>query len=137
MTTIELRSHETEGEDNVDIEEIKRRIAGLKNLPPDYFLAEQDQAARRLGFERYEHYRKSPLWRGIRKRILLRDSRVCQCCWVGKATEVHHRSYADDVMCGDNDALLASVCVACHRLIHFDGDKWRETREEREAIFEC
>jgi hypothetical protein len=47
----------------VDIEEIKRRIAELKNLPPDYFLAEQDQAARRLGFESYEHYRKSPRWR--------------------------------------------------------------------------
>lgn len=113
--------------------EIKRKIEELVTKYPDGIWLEQDHAARRLGYQNYEHYRQSSLWRSIRKRVLKRDGKICSSCFA-PAKDVHHRSYADDVMRGENDAFLVSVCKACHHLIHYDGKRWRETWEERDAI---
>jgi hypothetical protein len=126
--------HETSGSSLLREEEIRRRIAELANKFPDGLMNEQDQAARRLGYCDYNHYRKSSLWRDIRKRILERDERTCRCCWIARAKQVHHRTYSDDVMRGKNDAELHSVCQPCHELIHYAGDRWRESLEERDSI---
>lgn len=67
----------------------------------------------------YREYLKTPLWRKISRRVLKRDKRVCRCC-TGNANQVHHRSYAPDVMRGENDDELASVCEGCHNYIEFD-----------------
>lgn len=69
--------------------------------------------------EDYRDYLKTPLWRKIRRRVLKRDERVCKCC-AGNATQVHHRSYAPEVMRGENDDELACVCEGCHNYIEFD-----------------
>jgi 5-methylcytosine-specific restriction endonuclease McrA len=67
----------------------------------------------------YEEYRQTPLWRKIKTRVLKRDGKLCFRCG-GKATLVHHRSYADKVMLGNGDGKLASVCEGCHTIIHKD-----------------
>jgi len=67
----------------------------------------------------YREYLNSPLWRKISRRVLERDEYVCRCC-TGTAAQVHHRRYAEDVMRGENDDELASVCGGCHTYIEFD-----------------
>jgi hypothetical protein len=121
----------------VNQEELKSRIAALVAGGPHQFKSEQDQAAIRLGYSSYEFYRSCLLWQTIKRRVLQRDRRICRCCWFQRATEVHHHSYADDVMRGLNDVLLSSVCKDCHHLIHYDGSRWRKTWEEREMVFAC
>jgi hypothetical protein len=70
----------------------------------------------------YENYLKSGLWASIRIRVMNRDGNRCRRCF-SEANVVHHKSYEDDVMSGDNDAMLVSLCFNCHRFIEFDGDK--------------
>jgi hypothetical protein len=84
----------------------------------------------------YLEYLKKPLWtKEIRARKLERDKHVCRCCG-GEATLVHHRSYAPEVMRGENDEMLASLCEGCHNYIEFDefGNK-RTNQEEKDRLF--
>jgi hypothetical protein len=67
----------------------------------------------------YKDYLLSPLWRKIKRRVLKRDGKVCLRCG-GKATKVHHRSYAVEVKAGNDDEKLASICDGCHHFIHRD-----------------
>jgi hypothetical protein len=41
---------------------------------------------------------------------------------------VHHRSYADAVLEGNDDSQLSALCNKCHEAIHFDEDKKRPMR---------
>ena len=82
-----------------------------------------------LGFRDNEDYRASNLWKRIKRRILKRDSDLCKCCG-GKATIVHHRSYALQVLEGKDDEQLASICEGCHDFIHWDDSHaWRPMKE--------
>lgn len=74
-----------------------------------------------IGFNSYPEYLASDLWRSIRASILHRDNRKCRMC-SKQATEVHHASYAKDVMLGENHGLLASVCNDCHCVIERNSD---------------
>lgn len=82
-------------------------------------IRDKERVASLRGQQRYRDYLNSPLWRKISRRVLERDEHVCRCC-TGTATQVHHRSYAEDVMRGENDEELASVCDGCHNYIEFD-----------------
>jgi hypothetical protein len=66
----------------------------------------------------YEDYRRRKEWRRFNRRVLKRDGGCAGAA--GKATIVH-RSYGSDVMAGNNDEQLVSVCDGCHTVIHFDG----------------
>ena len=80
------------------------------------------QTVRRMRRKDYMKYLKSPLWKEIRNRVLVRDDSKCACC--GKPAEnVHHRAYTEDVLAGENDSLLISLCEGCHLNIHFEGDE--------------
>ncbi len=81
----------------------------------------------------YEDYRKSPLWRKIKRRVLKRDGKVCRRCG-GKATLVHHRSYTDEVLAGNNDEQLASICEGCHNFIHKDENGYTRNPEETDRL---
>ena len=81
----------------------------------------------------YADYLKSPLWRKIKRRVLKRDGNSCLRCG-GKATRVHHRSYADEVLAGNNDAQLASICEGCHNFIHFDDNGYKRSPEESDRF---
>jgi hypothetical protein len=81
----------------------------------------------------YQRYRETPLWRKIRRRVLKRDERVCRCCR-GEATQVHHRSYAPEVMRGENDDELVSLCEGCHNHIEFDDFGKERTDQETDRL---
>ncbi len=67
----------------------------------------------------YEDYRKTKLWKSIKKRILERDQKQCGRCG-GSAAVVHHISYDPPVMLGQDDSKLISLCNGCHSVVHFD-----------------
>ncbi len=63
-------------------------------------------------------YLNSRQWKIIRRRVLERDSYSCTCC--GKRAEsVHHRSYDREVLNGQRDSDLVSMCGTCHKEIEF------------------
>jgi 5-methylcytosine-specific restriction endonuclease McrA len=65
----------------------------------------------------YAEYLRSKEWQFIRNRVLSRDGFRCQLC-SHKANQVHHRSYEPEVMSGECDNQLISLCKKCHRGIH-------------------
>jgi hypothetical protein len=92
--------------------------------------ADRDAELGRMGFESYKAYRSSDLWKGIRKRVLLRDGRKCRCCG-GPAIVVHHDSYGPLTLRGETLASLYSLCDPCHEAIEFDGERKRSFTEVR------
>jgi hypothetical protein len=98
---------------------------------------QRDEICKLIGFQDYESYWSSPFWKRIRLKILKRDKRICLRC-EGKATQVHHRNYALDVLKGEDDSKLvsglASVCDGCHNVVH--RDDWGDERsiDEWDAI---
>ncbi|MDF2461775.1 MAG: hypothetical protein K0Q43_10 [Ramlibacter sp.] len=88
-----------------------RRLAGTLD-PYEIFLDD------------YSAYLQTKLWKKISRRVLKRDNKVCRRCG-GRGLRVHHRSYDADVMRGERDEALATVCDTCHHVIHFldDGSK--------------
>ena len=74
----------------------------------------------------YEHYLASEQWKNIRSRVLFRDKLKCRDCG-NKAEQVHHLSYAEDVMEGRDDTQLISICRQCHTARHPDKQRkrWR------------
>lgn len=92
---------------------------------------------RSLGYADYPAYLASELWATIRIRVLNRDSHECCRCG-GRATQVHHRSYELNVLRGENDRQLMSVCGKCHRFAEFrcDGRKTRTSRANRRLLCE-
>lgn len=107
-------------------DEIRRMIDELRNLP----MEEGDVTL----MDYHSEYLKSPLWRKIKRRVLKRDNNICGSCG-GIGNIVHHRSYSREVLEGNADHMLATVCEGCHNIIHFDNDKSRRSEEESERVF--
>jgi hypothetical protein len=80
-----------------------------------------------------EMYLKSPLWRKIKRRVLMRDGKRCRCC-TGGAITVHHLSYDDEVLDGRDDKKLASICEGCHEYISLDESNKRRSLEEANGL---
>jgi len=83
----------------------------------------------------YQEYMRSDEWAELRLNILNRDNHSCLCC--GKiAWQVHHRSYADNVMAGNDWSKLASMCGRCHRRIHFEesGERVKKSDVEKRLV---
>src|SRR5580704_11307413 len=91
------------------------RLAG--KYPED-----RETILKRLGHGSYESYLYSPVWQRIRRRIFKRDNRQCVRC-SEKATQVHHLTYTEPVLKGEDDTQLVSVCAECHDRIEFDADR--------------
>ena len=82
----------------------------------------RNELLRRLGFESYDHYRKSETWINIRERQLVNNSRCFGCNNV--ATQVHHTEYTEANLTGRSRQGLVSVCSSCHRRAEFkNGEK--------------
>ncbi|MDR3736702.1 MAG: hypothetical protein P4L10_14360 [Acidobacteriaceae bacterium] len=86
----------------------------------------------------YHHvYLKSPQWKKIRKQIWDRDEKVCLRCGGrahDKQTLVHHRSYSDEVMKGDDFSQLATICEGCHNFIHYDDTRKKRSDSETDRL---
>ncbi|HEX4156605.1 MAG TPA: hypothetical protein VHY48_13430 [Acidobacteriaceae bacterium] len=95
-----------------------------------------EDIVKRLGYPTYQDYLRSPLWlKVIRPRILNRDDNMCYGC-EKRASEVHHRSYTEAVIRGNDDSQLFSLCRGCHEVIerYRDGKKLRP--EEKHIFLE-
>jgi len=97
------------------------------------WLAVRAGTLRRLGYKDYDNYRSRALWKRIRERILERDDRTCRRC-KGEATVVHHRSYSEVVLKGEDDEQLVSLCEGCHEVVEFDDSGVRRSDTEKESI---
>ena len=73
-----------------------------------------------MGFESYEDYLRSDLWRCIRAYVL-RDNAKCARCGL-RATQVHHKMYTIGILEGRHDKFLLPVCKKCHHDSEFDMD---------------
>jgi hypothetical protein len=80
---------------------------------------------RKLGFNSYNHYLSSPLWRGIRKKVLT-THKFCRICH-RKAVQVHHLSYSRAVLLGENLRPLVPICIGCHHKIEFDKQGYKRS----------
>ena len=65
-----------------------------------------------LGFQNYDDYLVSSLWKAIRRRVLQKSDR---CLCGRRSTTVHHATYAIDVLRGDTLDGLISSCRKCHK----------------------
>lgn len=75
----------------------------------------------RLRFLSYDEYLQSDLWLSIREKALAASNRTCKFCGY-TATQIHHTSYAYDVMKGENLNHVHPVCSRCHERGHKDGE---------------
>jgi len=108
------------------MEEVRAHLAA--NPPREVILA-------RMGYRDYfTEYLDSPLWRKIRSRVLRRAQQLCVRCG-DRATEVHHLSYSEAVLKGDDDSQLAAICRSCHEAVERDGDGKRRTEAEKSKAF--
>lgn len=87
-----------------------------------------------LSFTNYgDEYLRTPLWQKIRRRVLKRDGYLCYRCG-GKAAQVHHRSYGDAVLLGNDNEKLVSLCGGCHHFVSVDDSGNRRTLEEANLL---
>lgn len=81
-----------------------------------------------IGYESYIEYLKSPEWCEIRSRVLAAHP-TCSCC-EKPASQVHHYNYDNRVLLGLLDALLFSVCRACHEAVELDESGQKTTLKQ-------
>lgn len=74
---------------------------------------------RAMGFDSYDAYLSSDLWRSIRDRKLLDDGRLCFGCGAPNCRQVHHGSYAREVLEGRAPHELFTTCDDCHKACEF------------------
>ncbi len=109
---------------------IKRKI---KNVYSD-----RQELIEALGFDTYQKYLDSPLWKGIRLKALSRDNHKCQLCY-RPAQCVHHKKYSSGALSGNSIHDLISLCNKCHTKVEFksgarrnlDGCQKKTLREVR------
>lgn len=115
-------------------EKLTRRGKQTKQRPkvvkPGQMYVQRRVVLKRLGFADYRQYIVSPLWKTIRMRVL-RDRPWCELCQAKRSTQVHHQSYSEDVMSGEEDTGLVATCSGCHHFVEFDGDTKRQDTEVR------
>lgn len=88
-----------------------------------------------LGYSMYAKYLESDEWKVIRSRKLERYKECLLCR--KKASQVHHLSYAYQVLVGNADHELVQVCAICHEFIEFDDGRKREQKEANKVLLEA
>jgi len=71
-----------------------------------------------LGFKRYRDYLQSPLWKSIRRPIVVRANWMCESCQAVPMDVVHHLDYTLETLQGKNPLSLIAVCDPCHDEFH-------------------
>jgi 5-methylcytosine-specific restriction endonuclease McrA len=69
-------------------------------------------------YKTYEEYLASDLWKHIRGAVIRRDNRRCRICRK-RGSQVHHLSYAKNVMEGRALDKLVLLCRRCHKRVEF------------------
>ena len=91
------------------------------NNRPDEFAEQIEDSIQRLTRSRKGYYReiylKSDAWKRKRFVVLKRDNWKCVHCGQ-KATQVHHKRYAQKNIGKEPIEWLESVCKSCHERLH-------------------
>lgn len=74
-----------------------------------------------LGFDSYELYLASDLWRRIRNAKLEAEGRTCYGCGASGCSQVHHGDYECATLEGKAPHRLFVVCDSCHEASEFIG----------------
>lgn len=97
--------------------EIKNFISRYeKSIKPGYY--GKKSKFKYNGFDNYEDYLKSPIWKSIRNRVFNKKGKICERCKSTKRLNVHHSSYAPNVMNGNDISKLYVLCESCHQRVH-------------------
>ncbi len=86
-----------------------------------------------LGYEAYQDYLKSDVWKKIRARKLSKH-KYCLLC-DNLATQVHHLDYNQDTLLGRKDFRLVQLCRNHHEEIEFEGTRKLSVREATGKLF--
>lgn len=87
-----------------------------------------------LGFKNYRAYLRSPLWKRIRKAKITKDPRCWACEKPGR--QIHHSVYSREVLLGDTDIGLWTLCARCHRYCEFTRAGHKRQPSETVAVLE-
>lgn len=71
---------------------------------------------KRLGFNTYQEYLKSPLWKSISSRVRA-TRKKCLICGSHERLEVHHKRYTRDNLRGKSLRWLCLLCHSCHQRV--------------------
>ena len=74
-----------------------------------------------LGFDSYDSYLASDLWRRIRNAKLEAEGRICYGCGAPDCRQVHHGDYERATLEGKAPHRLMVVCDSCHEASEFIG----------------
>ena len=85
--------------------------------------------------DQYSDYLKSPLWRRIKELVWIEKGSNCWICG-GGASVIHHQSYDEKTMNGDDREKLYPLCDRCHASVHFDDVRGKLPLREAFAKFE-
>jgi 5-methylcytosine-specific restriction endonuclease McrA len=64
----------------------------------------------------FKEYRRTPEWRSLRNRVLLRAGNKCELCYASGRLEAHHRTY--DRYGQELLSDLIALCRSCHQSFH-------------------
>lgn len=71
-----------------------------------------------LGFESYQAYLRSDLWKVVRAKVYAAKGRCCYLC-DAPATELHHNRYHLNDLIGKRLKYINPICNSCHFKIEF------------------
>ena len=93
------------------------------------------QTLKQLGFESYDQYLASSLWKNIKAKAYKQHGAKCRCC-PAMASLFHHKHYGHDILAGRNLQGLVPLCHDCHTKIEFkaDGKKEFDMRKVNQAM---
>lgn len=103
---------------------------------PENEYHERNMILRRMGYFSYDEYLKSDLWEHIRSIVMEMYSSKCRLC-IAKATLVHHLTYAERVLKGEDPTGLIPLCSKCHYKVEFDSNSIkRDIHQARDRYYE-
>lgn len=116
-----------------------RAFTPAKDTGPATY-AERNTLLADLGYESYLHYLKSSLWHYIRGMAWRVHGPRCRLCRK-RASQLHHTSYSQTVLLGQDLAHLVPLCQKCHDRVELkrDGSKrtWAEVKRAYKRLLRC
>ena len=95
-----------------------RRVRGADNEPRKTTYAYRNWVLELAGFDSYDEYLGSRLWKRIRARVYLVKGSLCSYCG-GKANQIHHEDYTEENLKGKSLDHLYPACSLCHNKCHY------------------
>lgn len=121
------------GKGKMEIKPKRKRYAPPKDPGPTTYY-ERNTLLADLGYESYAHYLKSPLWHYIRTMAWRLHGPRCKLCRK-RATQLHHTSYSQAVLLGQDLSYLVPLCQKCHDRVELKRDGSKRTWQEVKTAF--